>query len=78
MRQVPKGQKVGGRDPRPDLLLEEPEKESGKRAAGTGDGQTLERSGLGTPEMLGTLASHFLFLYTRNKKLALMVHLTPR
>lgn len=78
MRQVPKGLKVGGRDLRPDLLLEEPEKESGKRAAGTGDGKTLERSGLGTPEMLRTLASHLLFLYTRNKQLALRVPLAPR
>lgn len=77
MRQVPKGQKVGGRDPRPDLL-EEPEKESGKRAAGTGDGQTLERRGLGTRETLRTLASHLLFLYARNKQLALRVPLTLR
>ena len=74
MRQAPKDQKVGGRNPCP-VLLEELERKPGERAAGTGDGWRGYWRGSGSwhPEMLGILASHIL----RNKKAALRIPVTP-
>lgn len=60
--------------PCPVLLLEEPEREPGKRKARTGDGRDAgEEADLGPAAMLSTHASHVLFFYVGNKRVALTV-----